>query len=67
MKHLVINYHFVRDLVQSSKLRVVHVSTGDQLADARTKALSQSRLFSLCNKINVISGTPSLGGVLEYI
>ena len=67
MKHLTINYHFVRDLVQSFELCVVHVSTGNQLADARTKALSQSRIFSLCNKIGVISGTPSLGGVLEYI
>ena len=40
MKHLVIDYHFIRDLVQSSDLRVVHVSTGDQLADALTKSLS---------------------------
>ena len=29
MKHLVIDYHFVCDLVQSSELRVVHVSTSD--------------------------------------
>ena len=29
MKHLAIDYHFVRDLVQSSELRVVHVSAGD--------------------------------------
>ena len=29
MKHLMIDYHFVCDLVQSSKLRVVHVSTGN--------------------------------------
>ena len=59
MKHLTIDYHFVRDLVQSSELCVVHVSVGDQLADALTKSLSQSRIFSLCNKIGVISGTPS--------
>ena len=59
MKHLTIDYHFVRDLFQSSELRVVHVSTGDQLVDALTKSLSQSRLFYLCNKIGVISVTPS--------
>ena len=29
MKHLAIDYHFVRDLVQSSELRVVHVFAGD--------------------------------------
>ena len=51
MKHLAIDYHFVRDLFQSFELRVVHVSVDDQLA--------QPRLFSLCNKIGVISSTPS--------
>ena len=59
MKHLAIDYHFVRGLVQSFELCVVHVSDGDQLADALTKSLSRRRLFSLCNKIGVISGTPS--------
>ena len=59
MKHLAIDYHFVRDLVQSSELRIVQASAGDQLADALTKPLSRSRLFSLCNKVVVISNTPS--------
>ena len=59
MKHLVIDYHFVRDLLQLFELLVVHVSTGVQLTDALTKSLSQPRLFFLCNKIGVISGTPS--------
>ena len=31
MKHLAIDYHFVHDLVQSSKLRVVNVSVNDQM------------------------------------
>ena len=59
MNYLAIDYHFVRDLVQSSKLRVIHVSAGDQLADALTKSLSRSHLLYLCNKICVISGIPS--------
>ena len=59
MKHLEIDYHFVCDLVQSSKLRVVHVFANDQLANALAKSLSRSRLFYLCNKISVISSTPS--------
>ena len=46
MKYLAIDYHFVRDLVQSLELCVVHVSTDDQFADALTKSLSRSRLFS---------------------
>ena len=59
MKHLVIDYHFFRDLVQSYELHVVHVSASDQLVDALTKTISRSRLFSLCNKIGVILGKPS--------
>ena len=59
MKHLAIDYHFVHDLVQSSKLLAAHVSVGDQLVDALTKSLSHTRLLSLCNKISIVSGTPS--------
>ena len=59
MKHFAIDYHFVYDLVQPSQLRVAHVSIGNQLADALTKSLSRPRLLFLCNKIGVISGTPS--------
>ena len=59
MKHLAIDYHLVRDLVQLSKLHVVHVFAGDQLANAITKPLSQSCIVSICNKIGVIFGTPS--------
>ena len=54
MKHFAIDYQFVRDLVQSSELRVVYVFAGDQLPDALTKFLSRPRLFYLCNKIGVI-------------
>ena len=59
MKHLAIDYHFVHDLVQSSELRVVYVSVGDQLVDILTKSLSGSHLFYLCHTIDVIFGTPS--------
>ena len=59
MKHLVIDYHFVRDLIQSFKLRVAHVSTGDQLTDALTKSLSRLHLLFLYNKIDIVFDTPS--------
>ena len=55
----VFHSRFVRDLVQSFELCVVHVSTGDQLANVLTKPPSQSRLFSFCNKIGIIYGTSS--------
>ena len=59
MKHLAIDYHFVRDLVQSSALRIVHASSGDQLADTLTKTLPRPRLLDLCDKNGVSSCTPS--------
>ena len=59
MKHLTIDYHFIRDLVQSSDQHVVYVSVDYQLVDALIKPLSRSRIFSLYNKICVISSTPS--------
>ena len=59
MKQLVIDYHFVPNLVQSFELGVVYVFAGDQFVVAPTKSLSRPRLFSLCNKIDVISSIPS--------
>ena len=63
MKYLVIDYHFVCDLVQSSAIQVVHVFAGDQLADALTKSIPWPKLLDLCDKIGVANGTPSRGSV----
>lgn len=43
MKHLALDYHFIRGNVQSGALRVSHVSTLDQIADGLTKPLSRQR------------------------
>jgi len=42
MKHVAIDFHFIRQRVQSGNLRVSHVSSQDQLADVLTKSLSRS-------------------------
>ena len=63
MQHLTIDYHFVRDLVQSSELRVAHVSVGHQLADALTKSFSRPCLISLCNKISGLWHTILMGRI----
>jgi hypothetical protein len=39
MKHVTIDFQFIRDQVQTGSLRVAHVSSNDQLADALTKSL----------------------------
>ena len=59
MKHVAIDFHFIRDQVQSGSLRVSHVSSTDQLADALTKPLSRPLFQSLKDKIGLSCRGPS--------
>uniref|UniRef100_A0A2N9H7X1 Reverse transcriptase Ty1/copia-type domain-containing protein n=1 Tax=Fagus sylvatica TaxID=28930 RepID=A0A2N9H7X1_FAGSY len=60
MKHIQIDLHFVRDLVQQGCLQVRHVHTQDQLADLLTKPLSRQQTKLLSNKIGLADGSPNL-------
>lgn len=51
MKHLALDYHFVRENVQSGLLQVQHISSLDQLADLLTKPLSRTRFTLLRDKL----------------
>ncbi|RVW94084.1 Retrovirus-related Pol polyprotein from transposon RE1 [Vitis vinifera] len=51
--HVAIDYHFLRDQVQSGALRVAHVSSVDQLADLLTKPLPHSQFQKLRVKIGL--------------
>ena len=57
MKHLALDYHFVREKVSAGSLQVAHVSTNDQLADVLTKPLAKSCFALLRFKIGVTDGT----------
>ncbi|KAJ9541873.1 hypothetical protein OSB04_028379 [Centaurea solstitialis] len=59
MKHLALDFYFIREQVQNGALRVTHVSSDDQLADSLTKPLSRPRLDSLSSKIG-LSHRPSI-------
>ena len=59
MKHIALDYHFVRNQVQRGALAVSHVNTRDQLADALTKPLTRVRFIEIRNKLGVVSPTPS--------
>ncbi|CAA7019426.1 unnamed protein product [Microthlaspi erraticum] len=59
MKHIALDYHFLRNQIQAGMLRVSHVSTHDQLADALTKPLPRPQFHRACSKIGVIKVPPS--------
>ncbi|GKV37337.1 hypothetical protein SLEP1_g45377 [Rubroshorea leprosula] len=60
MKHIAIDLHFIRDLVDQRVLHVSHIASQDQLADAFTKPLSSIRFSHLRSKIRVTNGTTIL-------
>lgn len=62
MKHVALDYHFIREQVQNGALRVAHVSSTDQLADALTKALPRQRFQQLMIKIGLSSRRSILRG-----
>jgi len=66
-KHLVINYHFVRDLVASKEFQVSHVPTSHQLADLLTKPLSHSSHVFFLDKIGVRSPFSILRGGVDSL
>lgn len=67
MKHIALDYHFVREKVASGTLTVSHVSTSHQLADALTKPLPKDRFLSLRSKIGVSDGTTILRGRVKEV
>ncbi|GKV48270.1 hypothetical protein SLEP1_g55092 [Rubroshorea leprosula] len=65
MKHIAIDLHFVRDLVDHKVLRVSHISSKDQFADGLTKPLSSARFTYLRSKIGVADGSSILQGCVK--
>jgi hypothetical protein len=53
MKHVEIDYHFVRDRVLQKLLDVKFISTEDQVADGFTKPLTQGRLLEFQRNLNL--------------
>nr|KYP76775.1 hypothetical protein KK1_021029 [Cajanus cajan] len=55
MKHIAIDYHFVRDLVNKKELNVSHVPSSHQLVDLLTKIGVTSSITILRGCVDVIS------------
>jgi len=62
MKHISLDYHFVREQVRDGKLQVSHVSTKDQLADLLTKPLPRAKFEELRSKMKFTDGNFILRG-----
>ena len=53
MKHIEIDYHFVRERVAKKLLDIRFISTGDQVADGFTKSLSSRQLAMFRRNLNL--------------
>ncbi|KAK4847468.1 hypothetical protein QYF36_002268 [Acer negundo] len=53
MKHIAIDFHFVRERVQRGQIHKSHVASSDELADLLTKPLSRPCFVLLWSKIGV--------------
>ena len=54
-KHIDVQYHFVRDMIEDKKVLLVKVDTLKNIADALKKSMS-SKKFSRCRETMGISG-----------
>jgi len=48
-KHIEVHFHFVREKVESGAIRIEYCPTGEQVADAMTKALGTEK-FVFCRE-----------------
>jgi len=60
IKHVAIDFHFIRNQVQNDALRVAHFSSKDLLGNALTKLLPHQRFPQLKYKIGLLSLSLSL-------
>ena len=54
-KHIDVQYHFVRDMIEDKKVLLVKVDTLKNIADALTKSVSSEK-FSWCRETMGVSG-----------
>ncbi|KAI0516475.1 hypothetical protein KFK09_009150 [Dendrobium nobile] len=65
-KHIEIDHRFVRDHIQQQSIRLLPISTIDQVVDIFTKPLSTPRFQLLRNKLSVTQDPSVCRGLLEH-
>ena len=57
-KHIEIRYHYIRDMVQRGALKLLYVSTDEQVADVLTKPLSRVKFEHFRDKLGIVRKDP---------
>jgi Reverse transcriptase (RNA-dependent DNA polymerase) len=65
IKHIELDYHFVREKVSDGTIHIRFICSQDQVADALTKLLSKACFQQLRSKLTVHSSTLSLRGPVD--
>jgi hypothetical protein len=65
MKHIELDYHFIRKKLAVKQLSIQFICSADQIADVFIKSLSRSRFQSLRSKLTICSTMLGLRGRVE--
>jgi hypothetical protein len=57
-KHIEIRYHYICDMVQRGVLKLLYVSTDEQVADVLTKPLSHVKFEHFRDKLGIVRKNP---------
>uniref|UniRef100_M1CPA6 Gag-pol polyprotein n=1 Tax=Solanum tuberosum TaxID=4113 RepID=M1CPA6_SOLTU len=55
MKHIAVDFHYLRNSVNSGRVVVKYLSAGDQIADTLTKPLPKPAFFRCLSKLGVVA------------
>ena len=53
LKHIKMRYHYLRDMVQNSAIRLQYIPTDEQIADVFTKRLSTTKFVYFRDKLGM--------------
>ena len=52
-KHIEVHYHFIREKLIAKEILLLHIKTGDQVADIFTKFLNLEKLKKFMRQMNI--------------